>query len=192
LSKSPTILIVDNFDSFTFNIFHYIEPIVKHADVVRYDKLKFEEIKNYDGILFSPGPLLPKNYIKLNDIINEFENSKPILGICLGHQLIAEHYGAMLYNMNEVWHGVEKNTELLTNDKLFKGLPKIIKTGHYHSWAVSDNNIPKNLIITAKETSGVIMGISHKKFNVKGIQFHPESILTPLGFKIIENWVNSF
>ena len=191
MTKNISIIIIDNFDSFTFNLYHYLQPFANKVEVVRNDKIILNKIKNYDGIVISPGPGLPKDIPVLNDII-EFGKLKPLLGICLGHQAIAEHFSCKLFNMQEVWHGVKRKTKIITNDKIFSGLPKIIETGHYHSWAVSDENFSKNLNIIAREENGIIMAISHKQFNIKGIQFHPESILTPMGQKIISNWIKTF
>ncbi len=191
MTKNISIIIVDNFDSFTFNLYHYLQPFANVIDVVRNDKILLNEIKKYDGIVISPGTGLPKDIPILNDII-ELGKSKALLGICLGHQAIAEYFGCKLYNMNEVWHGIQRKTKIITNDSIFKNLPEIIETGHYHSWAVSDKNFPDCLKILAREQNGTIMAISHKQYNIKGIQFHPESILTPMGNLIMENWIKTF
>ncbi len=168
-----------------------MQPLAKEVKVVRNNAISINKIKQYDGIVISPGPGLPNEFPILNKII-ELGKLKPILGICLGHQAIAQYFGATLYNMKEVWHGVNRKTEILFNDSLFSGLPNVIDTGHYHSWAVADTNFPDCLKIIAREQNGTIMAISHKSLNIKGIQFHPESILTPYGKNILSNWVNLF
>lgn len=192
MKKNISILIIDNFDSFTFNLYHYIQPFIKEVKVLRNTEIFLNDIKKYNGFIISPGPGLPKDVSILSEIIEKYKINKPILGICLGHQAIAEYFGCELFNMKEVWHGVQRKTEIITNDTLFKNLPKIIETGHYHSWAVADDSFPDCLNVIGREQNGTIMAISHKQYNIKGIQFHPESILTPLGKQIIENWIKTF
>ncbi len=187
--KNISIVIVDNFDSFTFNLYHYIQPLAKKIEVIRNNKVSLNSLKKNDAVIISPGPGLPKDIPILKELILNFGAHKPILGICLGHQAIAEVFGAKLFNMPEVWHGVERETRIVSDDYIFKDIPKIFKSGRYHSWAVSDENFPDCLSVTARDENETIMALAHKKFNIKGIQFHPESILTPAGKQILKNWV---
>lgn len=184
-----SIFIIDNFDSFTYNILHILEKYSENIVVKRVNEVKKSEIKDYEKILISPGPGLPCDYKILKDIILE-NTDKSILGICLGHQAIAEAFSCSLYNTEIVNHGVQKNTIILENDnKLFAGIPPKFLSGRYHSWAVKKENFSTQLRISAIDDEGVIMGISHKVFDIQGIQFHPESVLTPEGEKILKNWI---
>lgn len=187
--KNISIVIVDNFDSFTFNLYHYIQPLAKKIEVIRNNKVSLNSLKNIDAVVISPGPGMPEDVPVLKEIILEYGAIKPVLGICLGHQSIAEAFGGKLFNMSEVWHGVERETKVVSDDFIFKGVPVIFNSGRYHSWAVSDESFPDCLNVTARDADGTIMALSHKELNIKGIQFHPESILTSFGNKIIENWV---
>lgn len=185
------ILIIDNNDSFTYNLKHYINLFADKVDVIRYNKININDINYYDKILFSPGPGLPREYPVLNDILLKYETKKPILGVCLGHQLIAEYYGASLDNLLTPMHGVSSKITHKYNCSLYKNLPLKFKIGHYHSWVVSKTNFPLNIEITALNESNLIMSFKHKIFDVKGIQFHPESILSEYGKNLIKNWVFS-
>lgn len=191
MKKCISIAIVDNFDSFTFNLYHYIQPFVDTITVIRNNELQLGDLALYNGILLSPGPGLPNDYPILKEIILTYGKIKPILGVCLGHQAIAEAFGGKLLNLKEVWHGVERNTKVVSADSIFKDLPKEFLTGRYHSWAVSDEKFPDCLTVTSRDTDRTIMAIKHNEFSIKGIQFHPESILTTHGKKILENWINS-
>ncbi|MFC2138991.1 anthranilate synthase component II [Bacteroidota bacterium] len=187
------ILVIDNYDSFTYNLVHYVEQLTDFpVDVYRNDQISLEEIGKYDKIILSPGPGIPDEAGISKDIIKTYGSSKSILGVCLGHQAIAEVYGAKLYNLPTVYHGVS-TTVILTNkvDYIFKDVPKIFEAGRYHSWMVSRDGFPDDtLFVSSIDENGEIMSISHKKFDVKGVQFHPESVLTELGLKMIENWIN--
>ncbi len=184
------ILIVDNFDSFTYNLSHYIEQFADKCIVVRNDNISGRALEAADKILLSPGPGLPHQVPVLREIIANFAHRKPILGVCLGHQAIAEAFGAQLFNLPSVVHGEQKNTVLLdTSDYLFNKVPKNFLSGRYHSWAVCEKNFPDVLKITATDNSNLIMALSHKIFDVKGVQFHPESVMTTSGLQIIKNWV---
>lgn len=184
------ILLVDNYDSFTFNLFHLLQDKVTSIDVVRNDNLDFNKIHQYDKIVLSPGPGLPSERSLLIPLIKNFSSQKSILGICLGHQAIGQVFGANLLKMSNVKHGVRSMlTYYDESDYLFKGLKKTIQVGHYHSWYLCYESMPKSLGIIA-ESDNVVMALTHKQFDVKGLQFHPESILTPQGNKIIENWLN--
>ena len=186
------ILVFDNYDSFTYNLVQYLEKVSDaKVDVFRNDKIVLAEINHYDKILLSPGPGLPSEGGILMDVIKEFSPKKSILGVCLGQQAIGEGFGGKLINLDSVYHGVATEIEVVKEDLLFKGLPKKFKVGRYHSWVVDENNFPNELEITVKDKNGYVMGLRHKKFDVRGVQFHPESILTEHGLEIIKNWVNS-
>ena len=185
------ILVLDNYDSFTYNIVHILREIASiDISVIKNDNIKMNEIKTYDKIILSPGPSLPKDAGKMKELILKYYKTKPILGICLGHQAIAENFGAKLFNMKEPYHGVQSKI-FLKDDYIFHGIKSEIKGCRYHSWSVSNKNLPEELNIIAKDEKGVIMGVSHKKFDIKGIQFHPESIQTKDGFKMVHNFINN-
>jgi anthranilate synthase component II len=184
------ILVVDNYDSFVYNIVHLLYEIgVAEIGVVKNDQLDFSYINQYDKIVLSPGPGIPKDAGMMPQLLSEFASTKSILGICLGHQAIAEHFGADLINLTAPLHGVASEIEIVKNDYLFENLPKHFKIGHYHSWVVSEA-ISNDVEILAKDELGYIMAIKHKKYDVRGLQFHPESILTENGKTILTNWIN--
>ena len=184
------VLVLDNYDSFTYNIVHVLKNIDGiEVDIIRNDEILLEGINIYDKIILSPGPSLPKDAGHMNSLISNYYKSKPILGICLGHQAIAENFGASLFNLKEPYHGIQTNI-LVDDDYLFSGIDHKIKACRYHSWSVSNKKFPNDLMIIARDENDMIMGISHKKYDVRGIQFHPESIQTNEGFKIIENFIN--
>lgn len=187
------VLVFDNYDSFTYNLVHLVQKIVKDKlDVYRNDQIPLEKVKEYDKIILSPGPGIPKEAGLLLPLIKEYAPTKSILGVCLGHQAIAEAFGGSLINLSTVFHGVSTNCKLKTeNSKLFKDLPEEIEVGRYHSWIVSDENFPKDLEVTARDENGYIMGLQHKTYDVQGVQFHPESVLTPDGETILRNWLKS-
>jgi len=187
------VLIIDNYDSFTYNLAQIIEQSgLCDFEILKYDKIDIKYIDSFDKILISPGPGLPKDYPQLYKVLERYSGKKSILGVCLGHQLIAEYYGAQLQNLNTVFHGISKTIKLLDLEKyLFQNIPKEFEGGLYHSWAVSDLDFPSQLKITSKDETGIIMSLSHKKFDVKGIQFHPESIMTIHGRQIIFNWLDN-
>ena len=184
------ILILDNYDSFTYNLVHLIGALGYKTDVYRNDKISIESIEPYDKILLSPGPGIPSEAGIMLDLISKYSPQKSILGVCLGHQGIAEIFGAMLLNLEKVLHGVETETEVLDkNEPLFRGIPEKFEAGHYHSWSVDPRSIPDCLKVTAKDSLGNIMAISHKKYDVRGVQFHPESVMTEYGQEIVKNWI---
>ncbi|MGI8584426.1 MAG: anthranilate synthase component II [Chitinophagaceae bacterium] len=185
------ILIFDNYDSFTYNLVHLVEKILhQKVDVYRNDQIALENVKEYDKIILSPGPGIPDEAGMLLPLIKEYASTKSILGVCLGHQAIGEAFGGTLLNLSTVFHGVATDCQLSTNNyKLFKGLSQKITVGRYHSWIVSDNDFPEDLEITARDENNYIMALQHKTFDVQGVQFHPESILTPDGEKIMMNWL---
>lgn len=190
------ILIFDNYDSFTYNLVHVVEKII-HAktDVYRNDKISLEKINEYDKIILSPGPGLPSESGLLLPLIKEYASSKSILGVCLGQQAIAEVFGGKLINLKEVYHGVATKIKVepgrtKSENDIFKDLPDKLEVGRYHSWIVANENFPADLEVTATDESGFIMGLRHKTFDVQGVQFHPESVLTPDGEKMMRNWLN--
>ncbi|MDB5199560.1 MAG: aminodeoxychorismate/anthranilate synthase component [Chitinophagaceae bacterium] len=187
------ILIFDNYDSFTYNLVHLVEKILhQKVDVYRNDQIAIEKVKEYDKIILSPGPGIPIEAGLLLPLIKEYASTKSILGVCLGHQAIGEAFGGTLINLATVYHGVATDCQLSTNNsQLFKGLPDKITIGRYHSWIVSDENFPKELEVTARDENNYIMGLQHKTFDVQGVQFHPESVLTPDGEKIMRNWLKN-
>ncbi|HRG37399.1 MAG TPA: aminodeoxychorismate/anthranilate synthase component II [Bacteroidia bacterium] len=185
------ILVIDNYDSFTYNLVHYLEKVTDaRIDVFRNDKIKLEEIEQYDKILLSPGPGIPSEAGILLDVIKKYAPTKSIFGVCLGQQAIAEAFGGSISNLKEVFHGVATPATILIEDAIFKNVPKQLKVGRYHSWAVNKEDLPKELEITAVDESGSIMAIRHKTYDLSAVQFHPESVLTEHGLQMIENWVN--
>lgn len=189
------ILVFDNYDSFTYNLVHLVEKIIHgKVDVFRNDQLPLEKVKVYDKIILSPGPGIPEEAGLLLPLIKEYAASKSILGVCLGHQAIGEAFGGKLENLSTVYHGVATeigvgSQESGTRSRLFEGLPERIEVGRYHSWIVSDENFPAELEVTARDDNNYIMALQHKTFDVQGVQFHPESVLTPMGEVILRNWV---
>lgn len=184
------VLVVDNYDSFVYNIVHLLYEIgVEEIEVIKNDQLDFSIVNKYDKIVLSPGPGIPKDAGLMLKLLSEFSSSKSILGICLGHQAIAEHFGSNLINLAVPLHGVASEIQIIKEDYLFENLPKQFKVGHYHSWVVS-SLISEDLEILAKDELGNIMAIKHKKHDVRGLQFHPESILTENGKTLLTNWIN--
>lgn len=186
------VLVIDNYDSFTYNLVHYLEALNCNVTVYRNDEFELDEIATFTKILLSPGPGVPDEAGLLKEVIKTYASTKSILGICLGLQAIGEVFGGKLENLNQVFHGIATEIEVVEpNDLLFQNLPSKFDVGRYHSWVISKENFPEDLEITSTDTNGEIMSISHKKYDVKGVQFHPESILTPDGKQILENWLNS-
>ena len=185
------ILVFDNYDSFTYNLVHLVEKILhQKVDVFRNDQIPLEAVKAYDKIILSPGPGIPEEAGLLLPLIKEYASSKSILGVCLGHQAIGEAFGAKLVNLDKVYHGVATPITVTNpNSQILKGMGDTIEVGRYHSWIVSDKNLPEELDITAVDSNGFIMGLQHKQFDVQGVQFHPESVLTPNGEKMMRNWL---
>jgi len=190
-TKGGSILVIDNYDSFTYNLVHAIKKITgSNVDVFRNDEIGLEEIEKYDKIVLSPGPGLPEEAGLLLDIIKTYAPEKSMLGVCLGHQAIGEAFGGKLRNMNRVLHGIATPVKRTARRSvLFNGLPKSFDVGRYHSWIVEKENLPDCFEITSFDEDGMIMSMKHKSFDVEGVQFHPESVLTPLGEKMIENWL---
>ena len=183
-------VIIDNYDSFTFNLAHLLKELRAEVDVVRNDQFELGTLERYDKIVLSPGPGIPSEAGLLLDVIRTYAGRKPMLGVCLGHQAIGEVFGAKLENLAEVYHGVATDCEHFSNDPIFNGMPRHFEVGRYHSWVVSKDGLPDCLEVTATSPDGNIMALRHKRYPVHGIQFHPESVLTPLGRQIVGNWLN--
>jgi anthranilate synthase component II len=202
MMANSKILVFDNYDSFTYNLVHLVEKIM-HVKVVvhRNDQLPLEEVKAFDKIILSPGPGIPEEAGLLLPLIKEYAATKSILGVCLGHQAIGQAFGAGLVNLSTVYHGVATKIQIGSDDsgamptgrqvtsQLFKGLPEEIEVGRYHSWVVAKEGFPSELEITAEDENGYIMALQHKTYDVQGVQFHPESVLTPMGETILKNWL---
>ena len=185
------ILVIDNYDSFTYNLVHYLEDLNCDVTVYRNDEFDIEEISNFDKILLSPGPGIPDEAGLLKAVIQKYGATKSIFGVCLGQQAIGEVYGGTLSNLDKVYHGVATNVKTVVDDELlFEGLENEFEVGRYHSWVV-DTNLPDVLEATSFDENGQVMSLRHKTYDVRGVQFHPESVLTPNGKKMLENWVNS-
>ena len=185
-------LMIDNYDSFVYNLKAYFEELGREIMVRRSDQINIEEIEKMqpEGIILSPGPKRPWDAVRCVETVKRFQGKIPILGVCLGHQAIGEAFGAHLENLKEVYHGVQTPISILQKEVLFEGLGKEIPVGRYHSWVVSREGFPECLEITAESREGQIMALCHKTYNVHGIQFHPESVLTPQGKEIIKNFLN--
>jgi len=186
------ILVFDNYDSFTYNLVHLVEKLTQRkVEVHRNDRIPLEKVKEYDKIILSPGPGVPSEAGLLLPLIRDYAASKPILGVCLGHQAIGEAFGGKLVNLSTVYHGVATPVKILKPGTLFEGLPETMEVGRYHSWVVSEEGWPDVLEVTARDEKGFVMGLRHKSLDVQGVQFHPESVLTPLGEKILTNWLKN-
>ena len=185
------ILVLDNYDSFTFNLVQYIQEILgRKVDVYRNDAISLEEVEAYDTIILSPGPGIPSEAGIMPELIKRYAPSKTILGVCLGHQAIGEAFGGSIKNLAQVFHGVE--TPIYKTDvtePMFADLPEPFQAGRYHSWVVVEDDLPKELLVTARDDSGAIMAIRHAKYNVRGVQFHPESIMTTEGKQLLRNFL---
>jgi anthranilate synthase component 2 len=186
------ILVLDNYDSFVYNLVHYINQLgFEDVDVFRNDKISIEEIAKYDKILLSPGPGIPEEAGIMIDLIKKYADSKSILGVCLGHQAIAEAFGAELENMEEVLHGVSNKMKVIEKDIIYSEVPDMFEVGRYHSWQVKKGSLGDLFKITAVDESGNVMSIRHNSLDVVGVQYHPESVLTENGLKIVENWLKN-
>lgn len=184
-------LVLDNYDSFTYNLVHILRELGEPHDVFRNDKISLDDVNSYDRILLSPGPGIPSEAGIMPELIKKYGYQKSILGVCLGHQAIAEAYGCEIFNLPEVYHGIATKAIVTRDDEpLFKGLPSEFTVCRYHSWSVLAESLNDEIIVTSKDENGQIMSIRHKKHNVRGVQFHPESILTEHGKQMIQNWLN--
>lgn len=184
------IVIIDNYDSFTYNLSHLIKEIGAEVTVIRNNQFTLNQLERFDKIVLSPGPGIPSEAGLLLDVIKTYKGRKPILGVCLGHQAIGEVFGGTLENLSDVFHGVATEGTQFSNDYIFDSLPKRITMGRYHSWVVSRENFPTCLEVTAVSDEGQIMALKHKNYDIHGIQFHPESVLTPEGKTILRNFID--
>ena len=182
-------VIIDNYDSFTYNLAHLVKELGAEVDVLRNDKFELEELEKYDKIILSPGPGIPEEAGLLLEVIRTYAGRKPILGVCLGEQAIGQAFGGKLTNLSEVFHGIQTNVKIKNKDYIFDGLPTEIPVGRYHSWVVDADGFPEELVVTAISPEGQIMALKHREYDVHGIQFHPESVLTPDGKQIVGNWL---
>ena len=184
------ILVFDNYDSFTYNLVHAVKKLgYTNIEVHRNDQITLEEIERFDKIILSPGPGVPSESGILLDVIRTYAPTKSILGVCLGEQAIAEAFGGTLINLTDVHHGVSSQVNVLAEGVLFNGLAKQLEVGRYHSWAAEKSTLPECLTITAVDNEGMIMALQHKNYDVRGVQFHPESVLTPTGEQMLKNWL---
>jgi anthranilate synthase component 2 len=186
------LLVLDNYDSFTYNLVHLVEKVSNISfDVVRNDKISLEEVNAYSKILLSPGPGLPKDAGIMPELLKQYHKTKSIFGVCLGLQAIGETFGASLINLETVYHGIATPITLINEDELFKDCPKTFNAGRYHSWVINNKDLPQDLIITAVDDKNNIMAAKHRSYDVRGVQFHPESILSEYGETIIRNWLSA-
>ena len=183
------IVIIDNYDSFTYNLSHLVKELGADVTVLRNDQFELSDLETYSKIILSPGPGIPSEAGLLLDVIRTYAGRKPILGVCLGHQAIGEVFGGKLENLSDVFHGIATPCHIVADDPLFSGIERHITIGRYHSWVVANDAFPDCLEVTAISDEGQIMALRHKKLNVRGIQFHPESVLTPDGKKMLQNWM---
>lgn len=183
------IVIIDNYDSFTYNLAHLVRELGAEVTVYRNDKFDMAQLEAFDKIILSPGPGIPAEAGQLLDVIRTYAGKKPILGVCLGHQAIGEVFGGQLTNLSDVYHGVATPCKIVEADYLFQGLTSQIEIGRYHSWVVDTKDFPSCLEVTSVSNEGYIMSLRHREFDIRGIQYHPESILTPQGKDIMQNWL---
>ena len=191
MNQQPNIVIIDNYDSFTYNLSHVVKELGAIVTVYRNDQFEIRQLEAFDKIILSPGPGIPAEAGQLLDVIQAYAPKKPILGVCLGHQAIAESFGGTLTNLSEVFHGVATPISITSEDEyLFAGLPSQFEVGRYHSWVAEAQTLPPSLEITSVSDEGYIMSLRHRQYDIRGIQFHPESVLTPNGKTILQNWIN--
>jgi anthranilate synthase component 2 len=189
---SSNVLVIDNYDSFTYNLVHYLEDLGRTVTVKRNDRLTLDEVDAFDKIVLSPGPGIPDEAGLLKPIISEYASTKSIFGVCLGQQAIGEVFGGSLINLDKVYHGTATRIKIIGEDLIFKGLPEEIEVGRYHSWVVSPADLPEVLKVTSEDENGQVMSLRHKEYDVCAVQFHPESVLTPEGKTILENWLKGY
>ena len=185
------IAVIDNYDSFTYNLVHYLEDLNANVIVFRNDEFELNELEKFDKILLSPGPGIPDEAGLLKEVIKKYASTKSIFGVCLGLQAIGEVFGGQLTNLEKVYHGVATKVTKTEDDFIFNNLPNEFEVGRYHSWVVSNENLPADLIVTSTDENGQIMSMKHANFDIRGVQYHPESVLTPFGKKILENWLQN-
>lgn len=187
----PRILVFDNYDSFTYNLVHLVEKLThQKVEVYRNDQIPLEKVATFDKIILSPGPGIPVEAGLLLPLIKEYASSKSILGVCLGHQAIGEAFGGRLVNLSTVYHGVSTPVKVVRQNPLFNDLPDTFEAGRYHSWVISEDGFPQELEVTARDEKNYIMALRHRSLDVQGVQFHPESVLTPRGETILKNWLS--
>ncbi len=192
MSKKKEIVIIDNHDSFTYNLYQIFDEHPNcNITVLQSDEIEVKDLEQFDKLVLSPGPDVPKAYPILFEIIKAYENKKPILGVCLGHQTIGTYYGAELYNLNKVYHGQQNSLQIVEPDILFEAISLNSTVGLYHSWALKAENFPSSLIITAYSNNNIVMAFKHRTKDIRGIQFHPESYMTQEGKKMINNWIDA-
>ncbi len=189
MKRPLRVVVIDNYDSFTYNLVHLVRHLGADVTVYRNDQFALADLENFDKIILSPGPGIPAEAGLLLDVIRTYAGRKPILGVCLGHQAIGEVFGGSLTNLSDVFHGVATEGTQLQNDPIFAGLPRRITMGRYHSWVVDRDTLPACLEVTAESDEGYIMALRHRDYDIHGIQFHPESVLTPQGGTIVSNWL---
>ncbi len=182
-------VIIDNYDSFTYNLAHLVKELGAEVSVVRNDQFHMKELMPYDKIILSPGPGIPTEAGQLMQVISTYAATKPILGVCLGHQAIGEYFGGRLTNLSQVFHGIASTITVTAPDYIYNELPTRIQVGRYHSWVVDTQGLPDCLEVTAVSEEGQVMSLRHREYDVRGIQFHPESVLTPDGKRMISNWL---
>lgn len=185
-----SIAMIDNYDSFTYNLVHLVKELGAEIEVFRNDQFELPELERFEKIMLSPGPGIPEEAGKLIDVIREYAGKKPILGICLGEQAIGEFFGGKLVNLSDVFHGVQTPAHIVSSDPIFNDMEKDIVVGRYHSWVVDAESIPPCLEVTCISDEGQVMALRHRNYDIRGIQFHPESVLTPEGKRMINNWIN--
>ncbi len=183
------VVLIDNYDSFAYNLVHYLNELNCEVTVFRNDKFKIEDLEEFDKILLSPGPGIPEEAGLLKEVIAHYKTSKSIMGVCLGHQAIAEVFGGQLINLTQVYHGIASSISIKQKEGIFQGLEDRIQVGRYHSWVVDPNSIPE-LEITAVDDLNFVMAFRHQRLNIVGVQFHPESVLTPTGKQMLSNWLS--
>lgn len=183
------VVIIDNYDSFTYNLKHLVKELGAEVTVYRNDQFRMEDLEHFDKIILSPGPGIPSEAGLMPEVIKQYAGKKPILGVCLGHQAIGEAFGGTLTNLSDVFHGVATPATITVKDYIFEGLPDKIEVGRYHSWVVDRETLPESLEVTSVSDEGYIMSLRHREFDIRGIQYHPESILTKEGRQIMKNWL---
>lgn len=189
MKRPLRVVVIDNYDSFTYNLVHLVRHLGADVTVYRNDQFALADLETFDKIILSPGPGIPAEAGLLLDVIRTYAGRKPILGVCLGHQAIGEVFGGSLTNLSDVFHGVATEGTQLQNDPIFAGLPRRITMGRYHSWVVDRDTLPACLEVTAESDEGYVMALRHRDYDIHGIQFHPESVLTPQGGTIVSNWL---
>lgn len=183
------VLVLDNYDSFTYNLVHMLRELNVELEVFRNDEISVEEVAGFDKILLSPGPGLPSEAGIMPELLKQYSSSKSILGVCLGHQAIAECFGGSLYNLPTVFHGIATEIDVLEGSHLYTDLPANFRVCRYHSWVIAEENLPPELIVTSRDAHGTIMSVRHQTYDVQGVQYHPESIMTEHGMALIKNWI---